>query len=335
MSLDAQGDAHTRNYCQGECPDGDISLKASCVHAEEKKVTRSLIRALSVIGLACAIAGCPLVPTRFTSIDVPGATSTHPRGINNPGAPGVASIVGYYVDSNGTIRAFKRDPGTTFVPINIANAIEAKAFGINNVGLGNVVGTVRDASGQHAFLWDGTTATVPGNPPVPNGYGINDEGQIIVGFFSDQAGKQHGFTLPPGLNGPINVFNNLSTQTFGINNTRRMVGTLQEPTGEFHAFYLSGPDAASAQPIAIEGATRSDAYGINNFFDPAQIRHVGTFTIGGVDHAFVHSSTQGLATFDFPGAVQTRAFGINDAGEIVGEYVDSSGRIHGFLGTFQ
>jgi probable HAF family extracellular repeat protein len=298
-------------------------------------VTRSLIRSLAVVGLVSAVAGCSLVPTRFTSIDFPGAVSTHPRGINNSGQSGVASIVGYYVDSNGTVRAFKRGPGTTFVQINIASAIEAKAFGINNVGLGNVVGTVRDASGQHAFLWDGSTVTVPGNPPIPNGSGINDDGQMIVGFFSDQSGKQHGFTFPPGPNGPINVFNSLPTQTFGINNTRRMVGTLQETTGEFHAFYLSGPDIASAQRINIQGATRSDAYGINNSGDPAQVRHVGTFTIGGVDHAFVHTSMRGVETFDFPGALQTRAFGINDAGEIVGEYVDSNGRIHGFLGTFQ
>jgi probable HAF family extracellular repeat protein len=169
---------------------------------------------------------------------------------------------------------------------------------------------------------------------MPNGFGINDTG-MIVGFFSDPSGKQHGFTFPPGLGGPINVFDNLSTQTFGINNTRRMVGTLQEPSGEFRAFYLSGPDIASAQRIVIPAASRSDAYGLNNFFMPEQVRHVGTVTIGGVDHGFVQSSALGVATFDFPGALQTRAFGINDAGEIVGEYVDSNGRIHGFLGTFQ
>src|SRR5262249_29475774 len=154
------------------------------------------------------------------SIDVPGAVSTHPRGINNPGQAGVASVVGFYVDRSGTVLAFKRDPGTTFVPINIAGAIETKAFAINNVGLGNVVGTVVDAAGQHAFLWDGGTVSVPGNPPIPNAFGINDVGGInnvgmIVGFFSDQTGKQHGFPFPPGLGGPINVFNNLSTQTFG------------------------------------------------------------------------------------------------------------------------
>ena len=295
----------------------------------------ALIRSLTVLALISATAGCALVPPKFITvdIDVPGAVSTHLRGINNASQAGSASIVGYYVDSAGAIRAFKRDPKMTFVPITIPGALEAKAFDINNVGVGNVVGTVRDGSGQRAFLWDGTTVSFPGNPSIPNALGINDDG-IIVGFFSDQAGKQHGFTLPPGLGGPINVFNNLSTQTFGINNTRRMVGTLQEPTGEFRAFYLSGPDIASAQRIVIEGVSRSDAFGINNASDPAKVRHVGTYTIGGVDHGFVHTHSDGVKTFDFPGATHTRAFGINDVGEIVGEYVDSSGRTHGFLATY-
>jgi uncharacterized membrane protein len=114
-----------------------------------------------------------------------------------------------------------------------------------------------------------------------------------------------------------------------------MVGTLQEPGGEFRAFYLTGADIASAQRIDIPGASRSDAYGINDAADPAQVRHVGTYTMNGVDHGFVHTQARGVETFDFPGAQHTRAFGINDAGEIVGEYVDSAGRTHGFIGTFQ
>src|SRR6266851_2664801 len=251
----------------------------------------ALIRSLALLLLAGACAACSLVPTRLTSIDAPGAVSTHPRGINNAGQSGVASVVGYYVDAQGTVRAFKRDPGTTFVPINVSDAIEVKAFDINNVGLGSVVGTVRDGSGQRAFLWDGSTVSFPGNPPVPN--------------------------------------------AFNINNTRRMVGTLQEPGGEFRAFYLTGADIASAQRIDIPGASRSDAYGINDAADPAQVRHVGTYTMNGVDHGFVHTQARGVETFDFPGAQHTRAFGINDAGEIVGEYVDSAGRTHGFIGTFQ
>jgi uncharacterized membrane protein len=293
-----------------------------------------LIRILTTLASVGLISACSLVPTQFTSIDFPGAVDTHAHGINNGGQAGVPSIVGFYVDSAGTVRAFKRDPGTTFVPINLANAIEVKAFDINNAGFGGeVVGSVRDASGTRAFLWDGSTTSFPGNPPMPNAFGINDS-RMFVGFFSDPGGKQHGFTFPPGMGGPINVFNSLPTQIFGINNTRRMVGTLQESSGEFRAFYLSGPDIASAQRVTIQGASRSDAYGINDADDPAQVRHVGTCTIGGVDHGFVHTAARGVETFDFPGARQTRAFGINDAGEIVGEYVDN-GRTHGFLGTFK
>jgi probable HAF family extracellular repeat protein len=290
-----------------------------------------LIRAACAVALCISLAACPFVPTNFTSFDAPQAVSTHVRGINNAGKTGVASVVGYYVDSAGKAHAFRRDSAATFVPINIPGETDAKAFDINNAG--RVVGTVGDASGQHAFLVDGTTVTVPGNPPVPTGLGLNDTG-LIIGTFSDSAGKQHGFTLLPGLAGPINVFNNLPTQTFGINNTRRMVGTLQEPSGEFHAFYLSGPDIASAQRIDIAGATRSDAFGINDAEEPAQIRHVGTVTIGGVDHGFVHSQEHGVSTFDFPGAKHTRAFGVNDLGEIVGEYVDTAGKTHGFIATF-
>ena len=43
-------------------------------------------------------------------------------------------------------------------------------------------------------------------------------------------------------------------------------------------------------------------------------------------------------TIDFPGAVLTNAQGINAGGEIVGGYVDTAGRQHGFLlsgGQFQ
>ncbi len=294
----------------------------------------ALIRSFIILALAGATTACSLVPPTFISIDAPDAVSTHLRGINNAGQSGGASIVGYYVDSGGTVRAFKRDSGAAFVPINIDGAIEVKAFDINNVGSGSVVGTVRLGAEQKAFLWDGSTVSFPGNPQIPSAFGINDDG-MIVGVFSDTSGKQHGFTLPPGLGGPINVFGNLSTQTFGINNTRRMVGTLLETSGEFRAFYLSGPDTASAQRIDIPGASRSDAFGINNANDPNDVRHVGTYTVGGVDHGFVHTPAQGVKTFDFPGAQHTRAFGINDAGEIVGEYVDSSGKTHGFLATFQ
>jgi len=41
-----------------------------------------------------------------------------------------------------------------------------------------------------------------------------------------------------------------------------------------------------------------------------------------------HAAT--YVSIDVPGATFTRAYGINDTGQIVGDYLDSSGRLHGF-----
>jgi hypothetical protein len=38
-----------------------------------------------------------------------------------------------------------------------------------------------------------------------------------------------------------------------------------------------------------------------------------------------------FTTIDYPGAITTRAFGINPGGDVVGAYVDSSGYTHAFL----
>src|SRR5438046_530116 len=48
--------------------------------------------------------------------------------------------------------------------------------------------------------------------------------------------------------------------------------------------------------------------------------------------AFVKDSA-GYHTFEFPGAILTRAFGINFAGQIVGSFRDAAGDAHGFVAT--
>jgi probable HAF family extracellular repeat protein len=42
-------------------------------------------------------------------------------------------------------------------------------------------------------------------------------------------------------------------------------------------------------------------------------------------------STFQFRTIDFPGALTTQAFGINERGDVVGDYTDTSGNVHGFL----
>src|SRR6266542_2245758 len=47
-------------------------------------------------------------------------------------------------------------------------------------------------------------------------------------------------------------------------------------------------------------------------------------------HGFLYTGGT-FTTIDVPGAIRTNAFGINDAGQIVGFFQDTSGGTHGFL----
>ncbi|HTR03741.1 MAG TPA: hypothetical protein VMN82_11135, partial [Thermoanaerobaculia bacterium] len=40
---------------------------------------------------------------------------------------------------------------------------------------------------------------------------------------------------------------------------------------------------------------------------------------------------QAFSTIDYPGATETRVFGMNDLGDAVGRWVDAGGVTHGFL----
>jgi probable HAF family extracellular repeat protein len=89
------------------------------------------------------------------------------------------------------------------------------------------------------------------------------------------------------------------------------------------------------------GAMETDAIGING---PGQI--VGYFISSnnsagasctanpipaGCVHGFLRSAGGSFATIDLPNSAFTQAFGINDAGQIVGTYSDASSRIHAFV----
>ena len=59
---------------------------------------------------------------------------------------------------------------------------------------------------------------------------------------------------------------------------------------------------------------------------------VGAYKTNGVYHGFILKDGK-YFTLDFPGAVRTAATGINDRGQVVGLFADSSGHYQGFIGT--
>ena len=131
----------------------------------------------------------------FTTIDVPGASSTQALGINPKG-----HIVGSYLDAAG-LHGFLLSKGA-FTTIDVPGASSTQALGINPKG--NVVGAYGNATGTHGFLLrrrEGdddrdndafTTIDVPG-ASFTGAFGINPKGNV-VGVYSSATGT-HGFLL--------------------------------------------------------------------------------------------------------------------------------------------
>jgi uncharacterized membrane protein len=105
----------------------------------------------------------------FTTIDVPGASSTSAYGINDS-----SQIVGDYYDSTGMSHGLV-DTGGSFTTIDVPGGSYSHAYGINDSG--QIVGWYAD----HGFLDNGGSFTeidVPG-AILTEADGISESGQIV------------------------------------------------------------------------------------------------------------------------------------------------------------
>ncbi len=120
----------------------------------------------------------------YTTLDVPGATSTYVRDIDG------SNIVGFYTNSDGLgYHGFSYD-GTTYTTIEVPGANETYAYGSDG---GNIVGSYEDGSyNDHGFSYDGTTYTTLDGPGAISTYANGIDGGNIVGWYND-AGGVHGF----------------------------------------------------------------------------------------------------------------------------------------------
>jgi probable HAF family extracellular repeat protein len=155
--------------------------------------------------------------------------------------------------------------------------------------------------------------------------GINDGGQI-VGWTPGV--PNHGFVKDGMTFKMLDVPGANFTELIDINNLGQIVG-LHGPGGR--AFSTDGTTFTSYD---YPGALFTYANGIN---DKGQIVGayrvevvVGPNSVQDFDHALVIDGPI-ITSFDVPGAYSTAATGINNSGQIVGTYTESSGKAHGFL----
>src|SRR5262249_16987720 len=125
---------------------------------------------------------------------------------------------------------------------------------------------------------------------------ISPRGQI-VGAYQSADGKNHVFQIS-------------------------MRGLLRDPSDPpFTTIHL--PD--HIDPVLDNGGSNARGEVVGAYCDTAPCEFASTDT-----HGFLLSRGE-LHTIDNPSAVQTFAFGINAAGDIVGSYVDAGNSLHAFL----
>ena len=243
-----------------------------------------------------------------TTVDLPGSQYTQASSINDLGV-----IAGLYYDAQGNEHGFLRSPGGKFTTLDIPGAIYVNPLALNLEGV--VVGNYQDSSYQfHAFLrfpggkyvfYDGPGACSGGNPAGCYGSGasnINIYG-MVAGGYEDNGG----------------------------NFVHHELG--RSPAGKLFVFDAPGAGNGPYQGTGCPGCS----LGINQSGAIA-----GTFIdLNYVSHGYLRSPEGHVTTFDAPGTGTAANEGtgcpsdcpvrLNDAGSVVGTYIDANYVFHGFL----
>jgi hypothetical protein len=199
-----------------------------------------------------------------------------------------------------------RGVGTNFLPTGINNALV-------------VTGT---ASFQRGFSLSGIDGSLTGGtialfdvPAAFNNFTFGDDinnGGVIVGGYRNGTGA-HGFILNSGVYTTVDVPGSTrDTVLSGINDNGVVVGQYRDlASGNTLGFVKTGNDfllldAGQSQPNTL-------VQGINNAGVVA-----GSVGGGGTASRGFTFEAGAFSYFDAPGAAWTQAFGINNAGQIVG-----------------
>jgi probable HAF family extracellular repeat protein len=304
---------------------------ASTAHPNRGRRLRLAVAGAAVVTALTAATAAAAPPTRTgdaASMGVAAPIGVQADGLSRLGAGDSGSgtgprspFPGFLLDQ-GRYRTIKApDPGVELYPL-----------GINNRG--QVVGTfstdtpiVNNTARPHGYLWDRGKVTridVPGAVGT-GGSGVNNRGQV-VGAYSDDAGTVHGYLWDRGRFTTIDVPGAVITQPLDITDRGQVIGfyldDLTGRPGTIHGYLwergrlatIDAPDAPVTVPLDINnrgqvvGQLRTDVT-----VPPADDPGTGGFLLAkGAKGPFTRVG--------FPGAPKSIATGLNDRGQIVGNY---------------
>jgi uncharacterized membrane protein len=281
------------------------------------KLNKYLIAAALMLGIGQANA----TAYTFTTLDGPY------DGSYDAGYPTTVMLTG--INDSGQIVGYDRYHGSFEYSNGIYTGLSgASANGINNSG--QIVGITGDGRGYldnngTLSYFDMPVGITDHNQPLySTATGINDSGQVVGNIPWGTGlgmGPANGFIYD---NGNLTVLSNQGG-FYGINNSDQIIGNAgwQGVAGAFE--YSNGVYSN----LPYFGGNYIHATGINN--NGLIVGYYLSFN-GTPAHGFIYNGST-YTTINDPNATYgTSVQGINDLGQLVGSYGDSTGT-HGFLAT--
>jgi hypothetical protein len=258
----------------------------------------------------------------FTAIDVPNALFTSATGINPRG-----DIVGTYVDGSKRSHGYVlRDGIFTTIDFPDAAGTEARGIGPSGEIVGDYWFAGEPTENFHGYLLTKEGEFVAVNYPLHTNtilQRILPDGTMLgCRHDGDLAATMKGITISRQGYAEIEQF--ASMQNGATPDRRHIVGLYINTAGSQQGFLI---DDGVFKPLFLGDIPTAAAWDMN----PAG-EIVGVYRNSAGVHGFVLSG-DGYATLDFPSAAQTRAFGINPRGNVVGAYVTTDKKTHGFLAS--
>jgi probable HAF family extracellular repeat protein len=166
--------------------------------------------------------------------------------------------------------------------------------------------------------------------------GINNAGEV-VGTSSMNYHTDDGFIYQNGVLTKIDAPDYFITEFHGINNAGQILGVAGIGAPETIFLYSDGTFTRITPAVIVKdiygGPFPTDISAGADISDTAQI--VGTVLAaeyGNKTEGFLYANGA-TRTIHFPGATSTSVTGINNAGQIVGSFLDQNGDSHGFVAT--
>ena len=211
-----------------------------------------------------------------------------------------------------------------FTTYNFPGAQETRFYALGNNG--QAAGHYKDSDGNyHGVILENGEMRQYDYPDAVQTflYGISDATGALTGDFIDADGVQRGFS------GDIivDIPGATATHTDFVNAEGSIVGSYVDADGTYHAYVRLRHGGLATIDLPTKGLTL-EYFFVHGISDARSIV-ARAKAVGDVPRTYAGQYV--LHELQFPGAVSTQGYNINQDGSVVGHYESPDGRIHGFI----